>query len=190
MNNLKRVTVLVGLVTFSSPAMSVDCLPGNPDRQMSLEPASGGATCAAVGSGMPENKAFHEDLGLEKIEKLEDGQGEIEGETFTIQGLGDDYVDRSLAVNGSVYSAYEGVHVAFKFGGPEDPDWFSYGLDSVESAEWEFSDRHALSNVALWGRETQAAVPAPVTVGLLGAGLVGLGVACRRKSNNGGRRSL
>lgn len=110
-------------------------------------------------------------LGFFEIEKLEGRNGTIEGEFFEITGIGgrsgtftifDDAAD------------FDDLHIVFVFGFAQiSPDWISFQLNGVTRGTWSVTGRQALSNVIL--------VPEPAMLALFGAGLLGLGLARRRR---------
>ncbi len=189
MNALRTIGSSAVLLLFAGPALAVFCESNEDARYMQFTPSSGSADCVAAGkdpdpgSGMPNNKAFHEGLGLQEIEKLEDASGFLGGDWFSVDGLA--ATSGSVTIEQAVYDQWSDVHIAFRFGNQNNPpDWFSYALSGVLDAEWSIfqgDNDWALSNVALWGKENGHTVPEPMTLGLLGVGLLGLGVAARRR---------
>ena len=62
-----------------------------------------------------------------------------------------------------------------------DPDWAAFLLGDTDGS-WSISGAQALSHASLFGvRSTTTSVPEPITMGLLGVGLLGLGLAARRR---------
>lgn len=175
------------LLAGPAVAAPIPCENTDDDRHMLLTPDQGDAVCAGSGSGMNDNREFHWGKGLgvgdndkEPIEKLEDDYGTLVGDWFTIHGL--DETSGTIEFVSNLYDQYDDLHVAFKFGHKHTvPDWMSYSIDGVLSADWEVTGKYALSNVAIWGKDSPVQVPAPGALGLLGIGLIGLFVALRRR---------
>ena len=88
------------------------------------------------------------------------------------------------SIASSFWDNFSSGAIGFKFGGgtKATPNtWFVYELiHGATTGNWEFSGNNALSHVNLYGGSA-ARVPEPATLGLLGVGLLGLGVAARRR---------
>ena len=170
-------------------AAPIECHSTEDDRYMLFSPSEGSASCAGSaatdGANMPNNLAFHEDLGLEKIEWLEADEGSLAGDWFQTDGFGG--TSGTILFAETLYDEFDNVHVAFKFGNPHvTSDWMSYSISGVFEAGWtaehEEQGTLGLSNVYLWGNSA-AQVPAPGALGLLGIGLIGLFAAARRHNH-------
>ncbi len=106
----------------------------------------------------------------------------IEGGSFTQNGT-----TGTFSLGASLWDTWSEIAIGFKFGTGNRPDeWFVYLLNpSVTSGSWQFVNVFnrggGLSHVQLYGRGTVATVPEPGTLALLGVGLLGAGLARRRK---------
>lgn len=120
--------------------------------------------------GTPVNQSL-DALGFFEIEKLEDQNGTIRGEFFEITGVGSTSGRFTIFDNAA---DFDDLHIVFVFGFAQiSPDWISFQLNGVTHGTWSVTGRQALSNVIL--------VPEPAMLALFGAGLLGLGLARRRR---------
>lgn len=116
-----------------------------------------------------------------------------EGAGLGLTGIGSgsftqDGSEGTFTIDSSLWQSWGEIAIGFKFGTGNNPDmWFVYLLNSqVSSGDWEFVNVFnrggGLSHIQLYGR-SPASVPEPGTLALLGLGLLGAGVACRRKQS-------
>lgn len=183
MKTFKFASLSLLLFTFATPGLAVICESAEDDRYMDLVPDSGAVNCFMSGSTPPSEQSVHTGLGLTLLQESNENES---GAYFSISGVGSTSGELSILDSG-IYDDWSDVYASFKYGnGGSEPDWISYSLSDVFSADWsvfeaEGSSVNALSHVSLYGGDEPSEIPAPASLGLLGIGLLAITVIVRRR---------
>lgn len=183
MKTLRIASLSLLLFMFATPALAVICESADDDRYMDLVPDAGTAACFTSGTTPPSEQSVHADLGLTLLQESNENES---GDYFSITGIGGTAGELSI-LDPDIYDDWSDVYVSFKYGsGNTEPDWMSYSLSDVFSADWEVfesegSSVNALSHVSLYGGGEPVDIPAPAILGLLGIGLLAMTATVRRR---------
>jgi hypothetical protein len=171
--------VAMGL-SSTAAAGTVVCPESDAGDQMTLSNITGGPpTCAASGWGPQEIVPGNPPL-LWKIDF--DGMGGIDETSGTgpnpfLDFTGGDGHAGLL----ELMAGLTDHQIAFKFGqGQSNPNWFVFDINGMTFANWSFSGQNALSHVGIYG-PPPVDIPEPMTLALLGLGLVAAGYRARRR---------
>jgi hypothetical protein len=172
----------VQAVEINCPGTPISWDPSTWDREFTLTTPNA-ATCS--GSGVDTfNDAAYVAAGWAKIDKTNDSGGTYNG-SLSAGGLGSE--DGWFAINNSAWNnAYSSVLLVLQGGGygffglASNPDWAAFTLaGGTSGGQWSVST-DKVSSISIYGRT--AAVPEPATLGLFGAGLLGLAIMRRRQA--------
>lgn len=166
--------VVLGIAVASPVyATTVTCDDPLDARLVTLTYDGSGIVCGPSGNTPPSEGDVMLGLGYNFLEK-DDGDGDNNnGGLLDISGIAGTF--GSFTIDPSVTDAV----IVFKFGGGNDtPDWISFIMNGITSADWSVNVQQALSHATLYGTTS---VPAPATLALLGLGALGLGFSRRRK---------
>jgi hypothetical protein len=190
--------VLLAATGFAQAA-TVSCpptpLPAGLDRQVTVTGAAlSGGLCWYAEGNIDSNAAFNNpaqtltvgSLTLNLLAKDSTSDTSDPNVSFTTGAGG---FTGTFSFNSTYLTSQDRLFVGFHFGnGGGSPDSFVVELDKATASNiaWTFSDTNsnrpnALSNLYVFGTPGRA-VPEPATLGLLGLGLLGAGVARRRKA--------
>ena len=96
----------------------------------------------------------------------------------------------TFTISSNLWDSWSDIAIGFKFGTGNQPNsWFVFQLNPLTtSGDWEFTNMFGkgggLSHIQLYGANAvnpPTSVPEPGTLALLGIGMLGVGIARRRK---------
>jgi len=190
MNLRKKILAAAAIVAtasiFSAPANAAIVFCGNPFTNNSMQMLDITAdSCVDTGqgniNGNPATDAFLLGDSAGTFEHIGDGSYTQLLQTKYLSG-GTFWFDSDL------WDSWDEIAIGFKFGtGNRGDNWFVFLLnDFVSSGFWSFTNYYGkgggLSHVELYG--SGYSVPEPGTLALLGAALLGVGLARRRRVTN------
>jgi hypothetical protein len=186
--------------TGLAQAATVTCppnpLPAGLDRQVTVTGAAlSGGLCWYTEGNIDSNAAFDNPAQTLTVGSLtlnllgKDSTDNSSNSPNLSYTLGAGNYTGTFSFNSTYLTSQDRLFVGFHFGnGGGSPDSFVVELDksTASNIAWTFSDTNSnrpngLSNLYVFGTPGRA-VPEPATLGLLGLGLLGAGVARRRKA--------
>jgi hypothetical protein len=188
---------VAGLAQAATISCPPNPLPAGLDRQVTIAGAAlTGGLCWYAEGNLDSNAAFDNPaqtlnvgggLVLNLLGKDVVGGANSPNISYTFDP-GVDY-SGTFSFNSAYLTSQDRLFVGFHFGnGGGSPDSFVVELDKSTASNigWTFSDTNSrnpngLSNIYIFGTPGRA-VPEPATLGLLGLGLLGAGLARRRKA--------
>ena len=185
---IKLLAMLTGLAfALGSPASFADPITcGSEERTATVDPAEECET----GLGNPGESDIEDAFGGDF-----DNEGELTGDgsngflsvELTSGSWGGSPIEADWQIDPTFWDNYADAVISAHVGnGGGDPDWFAWlitpgATSGTFSYEILAGNGGGLSNIKLWGRGTPVDVPEPGTLALLSLGLVGAGLARRRR---------
>jgi hypothetical protein len=175
------------VLALSAPASAavITCVEGN-DRTVTLSDYDGTVSCGPYGSTPgdgPEGQYFTAE-GYTQLDKI-DGGPSVGSSTYitSLSGMGGTSGQINLA------QGLTNAILVFKFGlGDVSPDWISFNVSGMTTANWSVNLPQGLSHVTLYGTGPARDVPEPATLALLGFGLLAFAYRMRPRRQEVKRR--
>lgn len=191
-HHLVAGSLLAAATLFSASAQAgvVNCpLDGSGTRQFQLT-TTVDSVCLASGDGNLQGEVNQADAftssaagaGYAVLDKDPgDALAGIEG-LFSVTGLG--AASGTFTIDISLWSLYDSLAIGFKVGNNLTPDWAVFGLASgTLTGSWANAPQQGagLSHANIYGIKKTNTVPEPISLVLLGAGLLGIAVTRRNR---------